>query len=429
MREINIAIAGLGTVGQGVFNIIKNNQELLSKRTNHKINIVAVSARDKKKDRGLDLKDVEWFDDPIELAAADNIDIIIELIGGSEGVAKNLCVRTLESGKQLVTANKALIAEFGYELAQIAESHNSALMFDAAVVGGVPIIKTLKEGVIANNISKVQGILNGTCNYILTAMTNEGRAFDDVLKEAQELGYAEADPSFDVEGKDAAHKLAIMSSIAFGIKPAFDEIYTEGITQISPVDIKYADKLGYKIRLIGSSQQFEDGSIEQRVTPCMIKSDSDLANVSAATGAVRLECDSLGPLFLKGAGAGMYETASSVVADICDIACGRFTNSFGVSADQLEDGKFSDIKDHRGDYYLRFTVEDTNGVLSSITNILSNNKVGFEKVHQEPSEDKENIADIVIITHDENEHDIRSSLKEIGKQNYIIESPIMIRVE
>ncbi len=426
-KKLNIGIAGLGTVGQGVFKILTDKKEYFSKKFGCELNIVAVSSRDKNKDRGLNLTGIKWYENAVDLASDNNVDVVVEVIGGAEGPAAELVKKALENGKHVVTANKALIARSGADLAKIAEEKNIALQFEASVAGGIPVIKAIKEGLAANKIMKVIGILNGTCNFILTKMEKEKRTFNDVLAEAQKLGYAEADPSFDIDGIDAAHKLVILSALAFGIRPDFSATFAEGIRNITLNDINYAGLLGYKIKLLAIANLNSSGEIEQRVHPCLVDAKKDIAQIDGVLGAVKIDCDSLGNALFTGAGAGMLPTASAVVADIIDIANGKFTRPFIYSHKDLANGKFSNIENHESEYYLRFSVKDTDGVLSSIASILSSNKVGFEKIHQEIYE--EGKANIVVITHDVKEKNIKASLAEISKQNYIVEKPIFVRVE
>lgn len=426
--DLKLGIAGLGTVGQGVFKIFENNGDNIIQKCEADIKVTAVSARDKSKDRGINTDGMAWYENAADLANDENVNCIVELIGGADGIAYDLCKNSLKNGKHVVTANKAMIAKHGLELAKIAEENNVQLLFEAAVAGGIPIIKTIKEGIIGNKISKVAGILNGTCNFILTAMSEEGRDFNDILKEAQELGYAEADPEFDVEGIDAAHKLTILSSLCFGIKPNFDGTYTEGITKLKVEDIEYAKKLGYKVKLLGVSNLCENGKIEQRVHPCLIKNTEQIANVEGVLGAVATSNDALGNLTMVGAGAGMMQTASSVVADICDVASGRDSGVFGTNSNNLSEANFEDIKEHVSEYYLRFNVKDESGVLSSISSILSEHNIGFEKLHQDANEESKN-TDIVIITHNSKESDIDNSITQISKESYINDDIVKIRVE
>lgn len=317
--QLRLGIAGLGTVGIGVIKIVEDNAGLLSARTGRQVTITAVSARDRGRDRGVDLSAYAWHDNAVDLAADDNVDLVVELMGGSDGPAYALAKACLAAGKPFVTANKALIATHGKELAELAESNEAALRFEAAVAGGIPIIKALTEGLSANNISGLHGILNGTCNYILTRMEREGLPFDEVLADAQRIGYAEADPTFDIDGIDTAHKTAILAAIAFGMAPDIDNLPTEGIRNIVPVDIDYARELGYRIKLLGVARQ-QDGAVEVRVHPAMVPLSSPLAKVMDATNAVMVSGDHVGPTGYEGAGAGQGPTASAVVADVVDVA-------------------------------------------------------------------------------------------------------------
>ncbi len=427
MKKLNIGIAGLGTVGQGVFRIISEKQQHFADKFSADIKITAVSARDKSKDRGLKLDGIKWYDNAVELAADKNVDVVVEVIGGAEGIAADTVRAALNNGKHVVTANKALLARAGVELAALAEKNNIALMYEASVAGGIPVIKEMREGLSANHINKVMGILNGTCNFILSKMAAEKQDFAAVLAEAQKLGYAEADPSFDIDGVDAAHKLVILSALAFGIQPNLGATYIEGIRNITLNDINYAGHLGYKIRLLAIAQRNANGTIEQRVHPCLVAKRSPLAQVKGPMGAVNLSCDSLGELFLTGAGAGMLPTASAVVADVIDIAANRFGNPFCYPASKLQAGKFIGIEGHKSEYYLRFPVKDTDGVLSSIASILSSNSIGFEKIHQEIYKPGE--ANIVVITHKVKEANIKTALTAISQQGYIVTPPVFIRVE
>jgi homoserine dehydrogenase len=435
---LKIAIAGLGTVGKGVYKILTDNAKIISERSGRKVEIVAVSSRDKSKNRGIDLGKIEWFENAVDLASLENVDVIVELIGGAKGVAHDLCKKAIKNGKHVVTANKALISKHGFELAELAEKHNVTIAFEASVAGGIPILKSIREGFAGNKFKKIFGILNGTCNFILTKMKNEGRGFRSVLEEAQQLGYAEADPTFDVDGIDAGHKLSILSALAFGIKPNFENVFCEGIRKITAEDIKYAGSLGYNIKLLGIACAKKVGNktlLEQRVHPCLLEKSAQIGNIDGVLGAVFVDTDSFGKGLFVGAGAGELPTASAVVADIIDIASGRINKPFGVAAENLKDGSFSSIEDHEGEYYLRLRVKDQDGVLSSVTSILAKNKIGFEKVHQEPitnekaPESKTKEADIILITHNAAEKLIRKSITALDAQKYLTEEPVLIRVE
>ena len=322
---IRIAVAGLGTVGAGTVRLLQEHAELIAQRAGRPAMLSAVGARDRRKDRGLDLVGVRWFEDVVAMAADAEVDVVIELIGGSEGTAKEVVETALRSGKHVITANKALLAHHGAALAREAEGGGGVLAYEAAVCGGIPIIKTLREGLAANRIERIYGILNGTCNFILTTMRETGREFGEVLAEAQKLGYAEADPSFDVDGVDAAHKLAILSALAYGCETDFDGVHIEGVRGISALDIDYADRLGYRIKLLGIARR-TDGGIEQRVHPCMVAKSTPIAHVEGVFNAVVAEGDFVGSIMSEGAGAGAGPTASAVVADLIDIARGSLAS-------------------------------------------------------------------------------------------------------
>ncbi len=426
-ETLHIGIVGLGTVGVGTYKILTQNKELLSVRCGKKLEISAVSSRDASKDRGIDLSGVRWFKDPLEMATSPEIDIVVELIGGEDGIAYDLCKAALQNGKHFVTANKALIAKHGLELAKLAEGNSVALMFEAAVAGGIPILKSLREGLAANNYHRISGIINGTCNYILSAMKQDKRSFEDVLKEAQELGYAETPPDLDIDGIDTAHKLAIMSSIAYGIQVSFEDVHVEGIRNVSLDDVQYAHELGYVIKLLGIANKLGD-KIEQRVHPCLVEKHVPIACIDGALNAIYVECDALGEALFTGAGAGEGPTASSVVADILDIASGRDSPAFGRKVDALEKGEFVDINHHEGEYYVRFNVQDKPGVLASITSALSAENIGFERVLQNAHE-ASNTAQIALTTHKISEAAIQKALQNIAQMDYVIESPHLIRIE
>ena len=426
-NKLNIAIAGLGTVGAGVVKVINKNKELIRKRCGKEIVVTAVSSRSKNKDRGIDVSNISWYDNAVDIANDKDVDVVVELIGGDSGVAYELCEKSLKAGKSFVTANKALIAKHGHYFAKLAEENNVSLMFEAAVAGGIPVIKSLKEGLAANQISKVSGILNGTCNYMITAMSQTSRNFDVILKEAQDLGYAEADPSFDIDGIDAAHKLAILSSIAFGGKVDFDQVYIEGIRKISLTDVKYAEELGYKIKLLGLASINEKG-VKQRVCPCLISQDYPVAKVDGVNNAVFIEGDTVGKIVLEGPGAGQDATASAVMSDIIDIAQERKSFAFGQKSEDLVEQKFIDISDHESEYYFRITVEDKPGVLSEITNILKQEGLSMKSILQKATQTGEK-ADIVGITHNIIESKIKSSIEKIEKLDSVIGSSNLIRIE
>ena len=328
---LRIAIAGLGTVGTGVVRLLQKNAALISQRAGQSVEIKAVSARDKNRKRDCNLSGINWVDDPRQLANLPDVDLVVELIGGADGVARALAEATLKSGKHYVTANKALLAAHGAALATLAEQNKAHLQFEASVAGGIPVLKTLREGLAGNRISVLRGILNGTCNYILTKMHDANLSFEDVLREAQAKGYAEADPSADIDGHDTANKLAILTALAFGVAPDLSAVSVEGIRHIVSLDLKLADELGYRIKLLGMARS-SDAGIEQRVGPCLVPQNSPLAGVQGAMNAVLMRGDFVGDLMLEGAGAGAEPTASAVVADIIDIARGARLPAFGIPA-------------------------------------------------------------------------------------------------
>lgn len=427
MTNLNIGIAGLGTVGGGVIKILEKQSGLIEKRCGKKITVKAISARNKNKDRGINTDGIKWYENAVDLASDKDIDVVVELIGGDSGAAYELCKKSLEAGKDFVTANKAMIAKHGVHLAELAEKNNVKLMFEAAVAGGIPVIKALKEGLAANEITRVSGILNGTCNYMLTAMQETGRDFDVILKEAQDLGYAEADPGFDIDGIDAAHKLAILSSIAFAAPVSFDKVYIEGIRKISLLDINYAEELGYKIKLLGICSLSQNG-IEQRVTPCLIAKTHPLAKVSGVNNAVFIEGSPVGRIMLEGPGAGEGATASAVMSDIIDIAQGRSSYTFNQPVKTLKSKDVIDMSRREGEYYIRVTVQDKSGVLAAITDIFRDEGISIESILQKPVP-KGNNVHIVGITHEMIEEKMRKAVEKIEKIDSVIGKTSIIRVE
>jgi homoserine dehydrogenase len=424
---LKIGVAGLGTVGVGVVKLLIQQASLISLRSGRDIVITAVSARVPSKDRGIDLAGINWSHDPLELATNKNVDVVVELIGGEDGIAKELVEAALANGKHVVTANKALIAHHGTELARSAEAANVAIAFEAAVAGGVPIVKALREGLVGNKVSRVFGILNGTCNYILSEMRQTGKNFDLVLKEAQGLGYAEANPAFDIDGVDTAHKLSILTSLAFGCEVNFEAVHIEGISRISPLDIEFADDLGYRIKLLGISRQTRTG-IEQRVHPCMVPIDAPIAHIEDVFNAVVVEGDFVGTSMYEGRGAGEGPTASAVVADIIDIARDRLLNTFTIPATELKKLKNVPISEHVGSYYVRFMVLDKPGVFATIAGALKDNNVSMEAVLQRGRSKKEAVP-VVLTTHSADETSMLATLKLIEENDAVVERPCMIRIE
>jgi len=395
---LKIAVAGLGTVGAGVLKLLEKQADLIEQRCGRRIEVVAVSARSRGKDRGVDLSKAEWYDDPVALAAHPGVDVVVELIGGSEGPAKETVELALERGRHVVTANKALLAHHGTALAAKAEAAGLAIGFEAAVAGGIPIIKGLREGLAGNRVSEVHGILNGTCNYILTEMRTTGRDFADVLADAQKLGYAEADPSFDIDGVDAAHKLAILTSVAFGTPVDFKSVHVEGIRHVSAVDFDYADALGYRIKLLGIARRTDHG-IEQRVHPCMVPKAAPIAAVDGVFNAVIAQGDFVDRVLFVGRGAGEGPTASAVVADLIDIARGRSTPTFGVPAAQLSEAQPSPMEARRGSYYVRLMVVDRPGVIADVAAAMRDQNVSMEQFLQRGRAPGEAVP-VVLTTHD-----------------------------
>ena len=424
---LRIAIAGLGTVGSGTLAILQNHGELLALRCGRELKVVAVSASNKNKKRDIDISGLRFVENPIEFASDPEIDVIVEMIGGADGVAKTLVETALTNGKSVVTANKALIAHHGVELAILAEKSGSVLAFEAAVAGGIPIIKTLRDGLAANNFSRVIGILNGTCNYILTNMWESKRSFDEVLKEAQTLGYAETDPSFDVDGIDTAHKISILTSLAYGCAPSIKSGYVEGIRRVSLRDMKFADELGYTIKLLGIAVQTESG-IQQRVHPSMVAKDSMLGTVQGVYNAVLVEGDSVGRIFLEGRGAGANPTGSSVVADIMDIARGVQYKPFTLPVSKLSKANFVGMDILLSSYYLRLAVADKSGVLAEVTDIFKRHNISLRTFLQHSHAPNENVQ-LVLTTHETTEAAMLAAIKAVSALDSLREEPFMIRIE
>ncbi len=426
-EDLKIGVAGLGTVGVGVIRLLAERAELLVERCGRRIDVTAVSARDPHRDRGVDITAMQWFDDPRAMAADADVDVVVELIGGSDGVALDVCRAAIAAGKPVVTANKAMIAHHGASLAEAAEGCGVSLGYEAAVAGGIPIVKALREGLAGNRIERVYGILNGTCNYILSALTESGHAFGDVLAEAQRLGYAEADPSFDIDGVDAAHKLAILASLAFGAVPNFDAVYTEGISHITPLDTTYAAELDYRIKLLGVANLTDHG-LEQRVHPCMVPASAPIAQVEGVFNAVIIEGDFVDRTIFGGRGAGGGPTASAVVADLVDIVRGHNLPTFGVPAVDLRAIRPASMASHRGAYYIRLTVVDQPGVMADVTAALRDAQVSVKALIQH-SHDLGDGASVVLTTHQTGEAAMLQALNEIAALDTVLEAPCMIRIE
>ncbi len=426
-KPIKIAVAGLGTVGAETVKLLENNAGILEKRCGRALKVTAVCARDKSKDRGVSLDGMTWFDNPVVMAGTADADVVVELIGGSEGIAKETCEAAISAGRHVVTANKALIAHHGTALAGAAEEANVSLAFEAAVAGGIPIIKALREGLAANRLTRVYGILNGTCNYILTAMRESGREFNDVLAEAQELGYAEADPGFDIDGVDAAHKLAILASVAFGCQINFAGVYTQGIRHVSPLDIDFAEELGYRIKLLGIASR-ANGEIEQRVHPCMVPLEAPIATVEGVFNAVVTDGDFVDTLMQEGRGAGAGPTASAVVADLIDIARSCRTPAFAVPTGDLDKVSPKPMERHHGAYYIRLMVLDQPGVIADVSASLRDHDVSLEQLIQRGRAPGGTVS-VVVTTHETDEKAILKVMEEIAALNAVTEPPRMIRIE
>jgi homoserine dehydrogenase len=426
-HPLSVALAGLGTVGAGVLTLLRQNADIVAARAGRPIAVTAVSARDRARDRGVSIAGLRWYDDPVALAAEPSTDVVVELIGGSEGPARALVQAAIEAGKPVVTANKALLAVHGAELAAAAERAGVPLAFEAAVAGGIPVIKALREGLAANRISRIAGILNGTCNYILTVMRERGREFSEVLADAQRLGYAEADPSFDIDGIDAAHKLSILAALAFGRPVAFDAVHVEGIRAISALDIAFATELGYRIKLLGIAREM-DGGVEARVHPCMVPLSSPIATVDGVFNAVVAEGDFVGRVMLEGRGAGAGPTASAVVADLIDIARGRLTPVWGAASGALSDAPSRPMSTHVGAYYLRLMVVDRPGVIADVTAVLRDQGVSLESMLQRGRSPGEAVP-VVLVTHETDETAMRAALARIDALDAVLEPPTMIRIE
>lgn len=437
-KPLNLGVAGLGTVGAGLLKLIASHRDHLVEMTGRTINVVAVSARNRGRDRGVPVDAMQWYDDAVSLAKDPSIDVYVELIGGDEGVAKESVEAAISAGKHVVTANKALLAKHGIALAALAEKHSVALSYEAAVAGAIPIIKTLRESVAANEIKRVYGILNGTSNYILSRMHDEPLAFEDVLKEAQDKGYAEADPTFDIGGFDAAHKLAIITTLAFGTTVAIEEIDIEGIENITPADIEAAKDLGYHIKLLGVALLTESG-IEARVNPSMVPKHGAVAEVSGVTNCVAIDGDTVGNLLLVGPGAGGDATASAVASDIVDIARGIILPPFVRATKSLTPFRHADLSAHQGAYYVRLSVYDRPGTMAAIAKCMGDQGVSLESIVQRrsahhgtgvhlPRSDGQ-AAPVILITHETTEENIRAALAAIEIDGKVAEKPQMIRIE
>lgn len=438
-QPLKVAIAGLGTVGGGLIDLLGTHGSWLGDVAGRAIEVTGVAAKSKDEQKGAVAEKAKWFADPVALARDPSNEVFVELIGGSDGIAKACVEAALDAGKHVVTANKALLAKHGVDLAKRAEKAGVNLNFEAAVAGGIPVIKTLRESLGANEIQRVYGILNGTCNFILTKMQNEKRAFADVLKEAQAKGYAEADPTFDIGGFDTAHKLALLTSLAFSTRVALDEIHVEGIESITAQDIEAADSLGYRIKLLGVAAQTDKG-ILARVSPCLVYKDSAIAEVSGVTNAVAIDGDYSGTILLIGAGAGGRATASAVASDILDIARGQVVPPFVLKTDALRKHDSVPLDAHYGSYYVRLALEDKPGMMAAIATRMGDRGISLESIVQhtplappvpgaaaEPQRSRP--VSVIIITHETTEEAMRKALETIVADGKVTERPQMIRIE
>jgi homoserine dehydrogenase len=427
---LRVGLAGLGTVGSAVAGMLLRTRDKLAARAGRPIDLVAVASKDPPRDQSLDLSSIKQSADPIALAKGDGIDVFVELMGGSGDPAKSAVEAALGIGRPVVTANKALIAKHGTPLIKLAEKHNAAFNFEAAVGGGIPVIKTLREGLGGADISRVYGILNGTCNYILTQMQKEGRSFEDCLKEAQKLGYAEADPTFDIGGFDTAHKIAILASLAFGAEVDADAVYVEGIQSITLADLEAADDLGYRVKLLGVAVKTDTG-VEQRVHPTMVPKGSVIGEIDGVTNAVAINSDAL-DLTLVGPGAGGAATASAVVADLVDLASGRRVMPFGRGAAKLTKAVRAPMQDHEGGYYIRLAAVDKPGTAASIAGRMAEQGISLESIVQHRRDKKQSSdapAPVILITYATNEDAMRNALAAIKKDGVLAADPQVIRIE
>jgi homoserine dehydrogenase len=430
---LRVGVAGLGTVGASFIRLLDERADALAAAAGRPIQVTAVSARDRTRDRGIDVSALRWHADPLALAEDDEVDVVVELIGGADGAARALVEAALTRGKSVVTANKAMLAAYGLDLAALAESNGVGLAFEAAAAGGIPVIKTLREALPASQLTRISGILNGTCNYILSRMEAEGLSFEACLADAQRLGYAEADPTFDIGGFDTAHKLAILTSLAFGTRLDADAIYVEGIASITSLDLAMADELGYRIKLLGVATRV-DGSIEQRVHPTMVSKSAALAQVMGVTNAVAIDGSAIGELTLIGPGAGGDATASAVISDVVDIARGAIRLPFGIAVAALEHAQRAPIRTHTGGYYIRLDVVDEPGTAAAIATRMAEQGISLESILQRKPRDRkpadsDACVPLVLITHATSEAAVHRALDAVLADRHIQGTPQVIRIE
>lgn len=427
-NPFRIGIAGLGTVGGGVVAALQNNKDLIASRAGRPIEIAAISARERSKKRDFDIHGIDWVDNAVDLAQHNGLDCVVELIGGANGPARTLVEHSLKQGRAVVTANKAMLAEHGRDLARLSEEKKAPLLYEAAVAGGIPIIKALREGLAGNRISAIYGILNGTCNYILTTMRETGRDFADVLVEAQAMGYAEADPTFDVDGIDAAHKLALLTALGFGVYPDLSTMTVRGIRHISAEDIRYADELGFRIKLLGVVHRGADGRITQTMEPTLVPVDSQIGMVDGVYNAVMTQGDFIGSSLLVGRGAGAGPTASAVISDLVDLARGVTRPVFGVPATALRDAEWGGPDSVVAHYYMHLRVLDKPGVLADISSILRDHNISVESVLQH-SRNPDQPVSIVMTTHAARQSDVTAACAAVQRLDFIANNPTVIRCE
>ena len=425
---LRLGLAGLGTVGIGVVKIVQSHAALIAQRAGRPVVISAVSARDPRKNRDADLSAYAWETDPVALARRDDIDVFVEVMGGHEGAARAATEAALASGKDVVTANKALLAHHGHALALSAEAAGRAIRFEAAVAGGIPVIKALTEGLAGNGMRRVMGVMNGTCNYILTRMQSAGLPYEAVFEEARQLGYLEADPNLDVGGIDAGHKLSLLASIAFGTRVAFDKVELQGIGNVSIDDITLADDMGYRIKLLGVAQITGRG-LEQRMTPCLVPADSPLGQLQGGTNMVVLEGDSVGQIVMRGPGAGQGPTASAVMGDVIDLARGLRIPTFGQPAATLIEATAA-ITAAPARWYLRMRLLDKPGALAKIATALGDAGISIDQMRQINREDQEDDdAIVLIVTHKASSADIDHAMTTFDATGVLVDRPVAIRIE
>jgi len=422
---LRIGLAGLGTVGIGVLKMLGTNRTDITQRAGQAIEVVAVSARSRGRDRGFDISGLAWEDDPVALARRDDIDVFVEVMGGEDGPAKAAVEAAIASGKHVVTANKALLAHHAQAMALSAEQNGVALKFEAAVAGGIPCVKALTEGLAGNTIRRVMGVLNGTCNYILTEMDRSGADYADVLADAQALGYAEADPSFDVGGIDAAHKLALLAATAFGAEVDFDGVKTEGIADVTLADIRQAHDMGYAIKLLGVARLNPDG-LEQRMQPCLVPLSSPVGQLDGVTNMVVFEGDYVGRTVFQGPGAGEGPTASAILSDLIDIARGVRVPAFGRPAAKLKPLARS-VGGAEAEFYVRLTLEDKPGTLATVATILGRHDISINRMRQYDHADMK--APVLIVTHATTRDNLDAALAEIAAAPVSVAAPVALRIE